>query len=72
MGALERVCNAKEKMLVGNGADELKADRQTAGSESTRNGNCGKAAEVGGAIVAEQQGASGMIGAADGGGFLAD
>jgi hypothetical protein len=72
VGAFARVGNAKEKMLVGDRAHKLEANGQTVGSESTGNGNCGKAAEVGGAIVAEEQGAGRMIGAADGGGFLAD
>lgn len=59
-------------MLVGHGADELEADGQTGGSETTGDGDGGDAGEIGGAIVAKQKRASGMILFVDARGFFVD
>src|SRR5205823_11200534 len=71
-GALEGVGDAEEEGLVGDGADELEADGQAVGCETAVDGNGREAGEVGRAVVAEEQSASGMIRAADGSGLLTD
>src|SRR6266849_6270271 len=69
---LEGVGDAEKKRFIGDGADELQANRQAVRSKTAGNGNGRKTAEIGGAIVAEEQGARGMICAADGSRFLSD
>jgi len=66
------VGDAEEEGLVGDGADELEADGQAVGCETAVDGNGREAGEVGRAVVAEEQSASGMIRAADGSGLLTD
>src|SRR5580704_7805532 len=61
MCALEGVGDAEKEMFVGHGPNELEADGQTAGSETARDGNRRDAGEIGGAVVAKQERASGMI-----------
>jgi hypothetical protein len=72
LGALEEAGNLQEEMFVGDGADELEADGEACGSETTGYGNGGNAGEIGGAIGAEEQGAHGMIFVAETDGFLTD
>ena len=57
-------------MLVSDGADELEADGKASGSETTGDGDGGKAGEIGGTIGPEQERARGSI--AGGDGFLTD
>lgn len=59
-------------MLVGDGADELKADGKTCGSETARDGDGWDAGEIGRPIWAEHQCAGGIILVAEVDGFLAD
>ena len=72
VGALEGVGNLQEEMLVGDGADELKADGKTCWCETARDGDGGDAGEIGRTIWAEEQSASGIILVAEVDGFLAD
>jgi len=54
VGALESAGYLEEEMFVGDGADELEADRKARVSETTRNGDCRDASEIGGAIGTEE------------------
>ena len=68
--ALEGVSDLQEEMLIGDGADELKADRQTCGGETAGNGYCGNACKIRGAIGTKQQSPRGIILFSDADGFL--
>ena len=70
--ALEDAGQLEEKPLVGDGTDELEADGETGGDETAGNGDGGDAGEIGGAIVAEEEGTHGVILVADADDFLAD
>jgi hypothetical protein len=61
MGALEGGGDLQEEVFVGDGADELKPDRETGGSETAGNSYCGNACEIRGAVGAEEKGAGGMF-----------
>jgi hypothetical protein len=52
VGAFERAGDLEQEMLIGNGADELKADRKAFRGEAAGDGDGGNAGEVGGAIHA--------------------
>ena len=64
------MCDAKEKVFVGDRAKKLQTNGQTIGRYAARDRNGWKAAEIGWAIVAQQQRACGLIRAADGGCFF--
>ena len=59
-------------MFIGYSADELESNGQTGGSEATGDGDGGNPSEIGGAIQAQQERASGMILFANARGFFID
>ena len=59
-------------MLICRSADQLKADGQSGGRETTRDGDGGDAGEICGAVVAKQERASGMITFVQARGFFVD
>ena len=61
MGALDGGGDLQEEVFVGDGANELKADWETGGSETAGNSYCGNTGEIGGAVGAEEKGAGGMF-----------
>ena len=61
ISALECARDAEQEMFVGDGADELKADGQAAGSEAAREAKSRNACKIGRAIVAQEQCPSGMV-----------
>ena len=61
MSPLEGLGNAEEKRFIGDRADKLQANGQAVRSSTAGDRNGGKTAEIGGAIVAEEQSARGMI-----------
>ena len=63
MGAFECVGDAEKEMILIVGAEELEAAGEAGRSKAARNRESGNAGEIGGAIVAEKQGAAGLIGA---------
>jgi hypothetical protein len=69
---LEDVSDFQEQMFTADGAHELESNRQTCGSETAGNGDCGNSSEVRGAVCAKQQGSRGMILVAEADGFLTD
>lgn len=72
MGAFKAGGNLEEEVFVGDGTEELEAYGKLIGSETARDRYRGDSGKICGAVVAKQQGASGMIGVADSNGLLAD
>ena len=59
-------------MFVGDGADAWAADGTVGGGDAARDGDGGDSGKVGGAVGAEEKGASRVIGFTDAEGFLAN
>lgn len=72
MRAFKTGSDLKQKIVAGDRAEELQANRKSIGSETARNGNRGNARKIGGPIVAKKQSASGVIGLAEADRFQAD
>ena len=71
-GALEDVGQLEKEKFLGGGAHELEADGETGGGEAAGDGDGGDAGEIGGTVVAEEEGTHGVILAAYADDFLAD
>ena len=72
MGLFEAGGEIEEQGFGVDGGEELEAGGKAGRCESAGDGDGGEAAEVGGAIEAEEQGARGVILAGDGKLFFAD
>jgi hypothetical protein len=72
MGLFEAGRDFEEQRFAVNAGEKLQAGGKARRREAAGDGNGGNAAEVGGAIEAEEQGARGVILAGDGNIFLAD
>ena len=68
----KRGSDAQQKMLVGDGTEELETHGKILGREAAGDGDGGEAGEIGGAVGAKEKRASGMLDVAEADGFLAD